>query len=97
MRRLDFAFYDQLKADGVDEIFTGGSSIVDPSGKVVASAAEGKRRSSGSTSMPRLFAGSARTSIHRATITAPTSFSCPSIARGDQAIREHGPDKEPSK
>jgi len=34
----DFALYQELKDQGVDEIFTGGSQIVSPSGEVVAQA-----------------------------------------------------------
>ncbi|MGO6819622.1 carbon-nitrogen hydrolase family protein [Rhizobium brockwellii] len=37
----DFALYEELKEQGVEEIFTGGSHIVSPSGEVVAQAKDG--------------------------------------------------------
>jgi nitrilase len=37
----EFAFYDQLEADGLDEIFKGGTTIISPAGEVVAEAQDG--------------------------------------------------------
>lgn len=38
----DFALFDTLRESGVDEIFTGGTQIVDPRGQVVAAAPPGQ-------------------------------------------------------
>lgn len=40
----DFAFFEALEQDGVDEIFTGGSCIIDPAGRIVAQAEDGKEQ-----------------------------------------------------
>ena len=92
----DFAFYDQLRADGVDEIFTGGSSIVDPSGKVVASAAQGEEDIIWFDVDAATVRGQRQNFDPTGHYYRPDVFQLSVDRSRRQAIREHGSDKEPS-